>query len=69
MTNCPNCGAPIKGPECEYCGTIFGHRLTDAQSLNMVLAELDAAIITPNQARILMGLPVIKEGVNYYEKS
>lgn len=22
-TNCPNCGAPIAGPFCEYCGTIF----------------------------------------------
>ena len=24
MTNCPNCGAPIKGHTCEYCGTTFG---------------------------------------------
>lgn len=22
MTNCPNCGAPITGPKCEYCGTV-----------------------------------------------
>ena len=22
-TNCPNCGAPITGPFCEYCGTVF----------------------------------------------
>lgn len=21
MTNCPNCGAPLKGGRCEYCGT------------------------------------------------
>lgn len=21
--NCPNCGAPITGPRCEYCGTWF----------------------------------------------
>ena len=21
--NCPNCGAPITGVECEYCGTLF----------------------------------------------
>lgn len=21
--NCPNCGAPITGDKCEYCGTIF----------------------------------------------
>ena len=23
MTNCPNCGAPITGDQCEYCRTIF----------------------------------------------
>ena len=23
ITNCPNCGAPITGSRCEYCGTIF----------------------------------------------
>ena len=23
IPNCPNCGAPIKGPKCEYCDTIF----------------------------------------------
>lgn len=22
--NCPNCGAPITGLLCEYCGTVFG---------------------------------------------
>ena len=22
-TNCPNCGAPISGIKCEYCGTQF----------------------------------------------
>ena len=22
-TNCPNCGAPITGYKCEYCGTQF----------------------------------------------
>ena len=23
MLNCPNCGAPITGNVCEYCGTVF----------------------------------------------
>ena len=23
MLNCPNCGAPLSGPKCEYCGTIL----------------------------------------------
>lgn len=22
-TNCPNCGAPIEGEQCEHCGTMF----------------------------------------------
>ena len=26
MTNCPNCGAPITGSTCEYCGTVFPRR-------------------------------------------
>lgn len=21
--NCPNCGAPVAGVMCEYCGTVF----------------------------------------------
>lgn len=24
--NCPNCGAPKRGPVCEYCGTCFARR-------------------------------------------
>ena len=23
MTNCPNCGAPITGHKCEYCGAVI----------------------------------------------
>ena len=23
LYNCPNCGAPITGDHCEYCGTVF----------------------------------------------
>lgn len=23
LYNCPNCGAPVRGGECEYCGTVF----------------------------------------------
>lgn len=26
MINCPNCGAPLKGPTCEYCGSYFPER-------------------------------------------
>ena len=30
MCRCPNCGAPITGSNCEYCGTVFD---ADADSL------------------------------------
>lgn len=23
MTNCKNCGAPLKDNKCEYCGTVY----------------------------------------------
>ena len=23
MSNCQNCGAPVHGYQCEYCGTVF----------------------------------------------
>lgn len=71
-TNCPNCGAPITGDHCEYCGTVF----VDVQELirenqvreNQVrLNELYMDTIkamrnytyTPNEARELLGLTPI----------
>lgn len=26
MTNCKNCGAPLHGNKCEYCGTEYNNR-------------------------------------------
>lgn len=31
-TNCPNCGAPVRGAECEYCGTYFGVKTSYVKS-------------------------------------
>ena len=28
-TNCPNCGAVITGPTCEYCGTVFSNHTSE----------------------------------------
>ena len=28
MFNCPNCGAPITGNQCAYCGTLFELKTT-----------------------------------------
>lgn len=30
MYNCPNCGAPITGSKCEYCGTVFSEEHDDS---------------------------------------
>lgn len=31
--NCPNCGAPVTGNKCEYCGTVFNHDDNDYETL------------------------------------
>lgn len=38
MTNCPNCGAPVKGYQCEYCGTVFAERV------DMSMVDIDTYI-------------------------
>lgn len=49
-TNCPNCGAPIVGPSCEYCGTIFdldyltqiSKRRSKSETYNKIIKELES---------------------------
>ena len=31
LTNCPNCGAPIDGGKCPYCGTGFMKEANDGK--------------------------------------
>lgn len=31
--NCPNCGAPITGNKCDYCGTVFKVDETDFETI------------------------------------
>ena len=31
LRNCPNCGAPVTGPICEYCGSVFDQAELDRQ--------------------------------------
>ena len=59
MTNCPHCGAPLKGPECEYCGTVF-----ESRPIGTTLYRDNIPFITlytPNEVRELMGLPRIEK--------
>lgn len=48
MTNCPNCGAPITGPKCEYCGTVFPERIYSIKARTML--ELEAEHLKRNMA-------------------
>lgn len=49
MSNCPNCGAPIRGLECKYCGTSFrGLRAT----IPGIIDEWDS-YYTPEQRKNL----------------
>lgn len=67
ITNCPNCGAPITGRQCEYCGTMFSFSEAKLCSQNDILgmhknAErlLASGVITANEARELCGFDRIK---------
>lgn len=62
--NCPNCGAPIHGDECPYCGTVFtkkydGFDIYDTHG-NYVTTLLKHNLVTPNEARRLLGLSALE---------
>lgn len=40
MTNCPNCGAPLVGGRCEYCGTISPDAEEKIQELRRRIDEM-----------------------------
>lgn len=39
MTNCPNCGAPVKGHKCEYCETIFTKGKDEEDELTKMVSD------------------------------
>lgn len=41
MNNCKNCGAPLTGSYCEYCGTYYGNKELDDYRLQEVLHNLE----------------------------
>lgn len=60
-TNCPNCAAPITGPKCEYCGTVFNLPEIDRTNLyvdNRLVLTL-CNVCTPNEIRKVIGLKEI----------
>ena len=39
MTNCPNCGAVITGPQCEYCNTRFDIKVVSYEPVARLKSE------------------------------
>lgn len=35
MTNCINCGAPLQGDQCPYCGTVYGKRAAYTDNIDL----------------------------------
>lgn len=40
MRNCPNCGAPLAGEKCEYCGTICSSRMDFSRLDDALMDEI-----------------------------
>lgn len=58
MSNCPNCGAPIIAPVCDYCGTRhYGFEQVPGHPAQKVAQLLDNGLITVNEAREMLGYP------------
>lgn len=50
MTNCPNCGAPLVGGRCEYCGTLSPESEEKIQEHRRQMDELVSwGMITPEE--------------------
>lgn len=59
-SNCPNCGAPITGPSCLFCGTQFGgafpvtvHVAADGEIEAVVRRMVERGLLSCNEARRL----------------
>lgn len=57
--SCPNCGAPITAPVCDYCGT--RHLGLEQVPTSKVVDMLDKGLISINQAREMVGLKRLEE--------
>ena len=66
MTNCPNCGAVITGPKCEYCGTVFGWQPDTKPYVleNDLLAAKTKALADAEEIKILY-MEALKAMRNY----
>lgn len=58
-TNCVNCGAPLTGSKCQYCGTEYGDAYDSAKKQKAELMEqLLKVSISAQQAFVISGLNI-----------
>lgn len=43
-TNCRNCGAPLRGSVCEYCGTYYGGQVFMKVDVNLSKEEMQRMV-------------------------
>ncbi len=56
-TNCPNCGAPLNGSKCEYCGTEIHHVDEDViRQLEYEKLRVQSQIDNIRQTTMLMSM-------------
>ena len=57
VTNCPNCGAPLRGyGRCEYCGTVFVRYDEKIETLKAELAKKKAELSNAAQAQYILNM-------------
>lgn len=55
-TNCPNCGAPLKGGKCEYCGTITNDVASEIARLELEKQSIMNQMDNQRQTTLLMSM-------------
>lgn len=58
-TNCPNCGAPLNGSKCEYCGTITND--VDAEIARIELEKQSIMNQMDNQRQTTLLMSMLNE--------
>ena len=52
QTNCPNCGAPLTGCRCEYCGTVdTSAEKQMREDIQRLRTEIDSLMFTDQMRR------------------
>lgn len=65
--NCPNCGMPITGTQCEYCGTLFYDFATlDCDKPTYVRVKWQDQILAFQAAVRDFGITLSSDPITYY---